>query len=256
MKHWQFSKDGGFREYEFSSGSLYVLQRMRTRDNKVVNAGDYLEILNNTFQSLTGKYTTLSIKTIEDTCSQLLTIGNYSPTACHIIEIAYDMDHNFAVRVVETSIYKTLSIRAVRPVAQMFYFAHKELNLPTSAAVTTNELFRHMARLQDADIPVYIDIDGFVESVDGASPIIVQGRDITISANIESVEALTLLEALQNIPNYHLHFGSISFADVMAADEFFYVDYRGITVVQSMSGHMYSDNIPTMALRALNFNLQ
>lgn len=256
MKHWQFSKDGGFREYEFSTGALYVLQRMRTRDNKVEYAEDYLEILNNTFQSLTGKYTTLSAKTIEDVCSQLLTIGNYSAKSCHIIELAYDMEHNFAVRVVETSIYKTLSIRAVRPVAQMFYFAHKELNLPTSAAVTTNELFRHMARLQGADVPVYIDIDGMVENIDGASPIIVQGRDITISANIESVEALTLLEALQNLPNYNLHFGEITFADAVAADEFFYVDYRGITVVQSMSGHMYSDNIPTMALRALNFNIQ
>ena len=256
MKHWQFSKDGGFRQYEFGTGTLYVVQRMRTRDNKVVYTEDYLDILNNTFQSLTGKHTTLTVKTIEDVCSQLLTIGNYTPGSCHIIEIAYDMDHNFAVRVVETSIYKTVSLRAVRPVAQMFYFAHKELNLPTSAAITSNELFRHMARLQDADIPVYVDIDGCVESVDGASPIIVQGRNITISANIESVEVLTVLEALQNLPNYNLHFGSISVSDVMTADEFFYVDYRGITAVQSMSGHMYSDNIPTMALRALNFNLQ
>ena len=256
MKHWQFSKDGGFREYEFSTGALYVLQRMRTRDNKVLYAGEYLEILNNAFQSLTGKCTTLTAKTIEDVCSQLLTIGKYSPNSCHIIELAYDMDHNFAFRVVETSIYKTLTVRAVRPVAQMFYFAHQELNLPTSAAVATNELFRHMARLQDADVPVYIDIDGVVKSIDGASPIIVQGRDITISANIESVEVLTLLEALQNLPNYHLHFGDISFSDAVAADEFFYVDYRGITAVQYMSGHMYSDNIPTMALRALNFNIQ
>lgn len=256
MKHWQFSKDGGFRQYEFGTNALYVLQRMRTLGNKIVYAEDYLEILNNTFQSLTGKYTTLTVKTIEDVCSQLLALGNYSPNSCHIIEIAYDMDHNFAVRVVETSIYKTLSIRAVRPVAQMFHFAHKELNLPTSAAITSNKLFRHMARLQDADIPVYVDIDGCVESVDGASPIIVQGRNITISANIESVEVLTVLEALQNLPNYNLHFGSISVSDVMTADEFFYVDYRGITVVQSLSGHMYSDNIPTMALRALNFNLQ
>ena len=256
MKHWQFSKDGGFREYEFDTHSLYIYQRMRTKDNKIINTAGYLEILNDTYMSLTGNNLNISVKNIDDICSRLLSLGNYSTDACHIIELAHDLEENFAMRVVETSIYKSLSVRAVRPVAQAYLFSHDELNLPTSAGLNANELFRHMAKMQGYDIPVYIDIDNNVTSVDGASPIIVKGKNITINPTMESVETLTVLEALNNLPNYTLHFEPFSLFDAQEADEFFYVDYRGITSIGSMSDHIYTDNVPQLAVRALNFNMQ
>ena len=255
MEHWVIS-NGQIGKYDTNKRPLYIYQRMRTKDNHILYLEEHLELINYGFELLYGTPTALTIEQVNKDCEKLLKKGGYQENATHILELRYDRYQNYSLRVLETSLYKHFSVRAVRPKAHIFNIANLEINLPTSAAITANELLCTMARRYDCDIPLCIDDYGVLSSIDGASPIIARGREIVISQTIPSVELEMAYQALSNQTKYKITTSPISIEEATHADELFYIDYRGITAVGSLSDSFYSDNIAHTVIGALNFRIQ
>ena len=255
MEHWVIS-NGQVGKYNTDIRPLYIYQRMRTKGNKIIYLPDHLKLINYGYEVLYGAPTPLTIEQIQRDCHTLLKQGGYSENATHIVELRYDSCDNYSLRVVETSLYKSFSVRAVRPKAHLCNIANLELNLPTSIAITANEMFCNMARRYNCDIPLCIDECGMVASIDGASPIIVKGKEIIFSRTVESVELDMVIQAMAEQNKYQITTSQIALEELINADELLYIDYRGVTAVGSFSESTYSDNIAHAIIRALNYKVQ
>lgn len=255
MEHWVIS-NGQVGKYDTDNRPLYIYQRMRTKGHQIPHISEHLELVNYAHNILFGAPTPLTAEQINNDCATLLKRGGYAESSTHIVELRYDGCQNYSLRVLETSLYKHFAVRAVRPNAHLFSISNLEIHLPTSVAITANELLCNMARRYDCDIPICIDECGMVTSIDGASPIIVRGKDIIISTTIESVELNMVIETLSKLSKYDLHIAPISIEEATNADELLYVDYRGVTAVKSLSEQYYSDNIAHTIIAALNFTIR
>jgi hypothetical protein len=252
MEHYQIINNS-ISKYDTDSQGVCPCQRMRTKGNKIVSLDKHIDLLNYTFEVIYGTESDLTARQVESACTALLERGGYSASVSHIIELQYNINRELTLRVIESSPYKDFALRAVRPNAYPFSINCFEATLQTSASVALVGLLRNLSRHYGCDIPLCIDNEGKVWSIDGASPIIVKGKKITISATIHTVQTEVSSEALANLLNYQISFEPISFNDALEADELFYVDSRGITSVRSLSEHIYSDNVANLLHRSLNF---
>ena len=116
-------------------------------------------------------------------------------------------------------------------------------NLPTSAALTMVDFMRISALNNQCQIALCVDQNSVVNSVDGATPIIVHGTTITAGNSSTSLYTDLVVEALKNLPNHTLNIVPISLAEIESADELFYADARGITAVGSLGTTHFSDSI-------------
>ena len=242
MEHWLYSKDG-FSKYDTAESTLFVWQRMRTQGHTIPALHYHLERLSAVSREIFGSAITLQAKEVEQRCRELLLRGNYSDKGIHIVEIRLEASADYSLRVVESSIYKKLDLRVVRPKAHLVELAGQALTLPTSTAQSVQQLLATIATANDCAIAVATDAKGRVWSVDGASPIVVKGLKITLSPTIESAEMLQAEKILRERYADHLTIGPITTEQIAAADELFYVDARGITSVSQCGESSYSDSI-------------
>ncbi|MBQ9138279.1 MAG: hypothetical protein IJX65_06575 [Alistipes sp.] len=252
MEQWSIS-NGVTSRYNTDERPLYIYQRMRAYGGCIAELAAHLEIVKSTYRAIFGEECSLTVARVESQCATLLKRGGYSEGSVHIVELRYDRNDNLSLRVLETSLYKHFSLRAVRPKAFECNISGGELMLHTSAAIAMQELLSSIAHQNGCDIPLCVDSNGRVTSVDGASPIITSGRNIAISHTIDSVEARATIKALKRVKGYTLTFKNITIEDIRSADEFFYADHRGITAVHSFEGHLYSDNIANVVIDTISF---
>ncbi len=251
MEHYYLS-NGTVGKYDTDQSALYAVQYLRTRGNKVVATKKYLNALDFHYAVLFGHESSLTASQIEELCYTLLTEGGYSSTATHIVELRYDANRNLSLRVVETSPYKHFTIRALRPKGYIFPITCHELTIQSSAWVAMRELMRQLSRAYDCDIPICVNSDNNIWSVDGVSPFVVTGRNIYVNPTITSVEAMMVYDALKELKQYVIIPTEISLNELLHADELFYVDHRGITSVHSVSKQLFSDNVANMVSNLLN----
>ena len=252
MEHFLISNNS-VSKYNTEERIVCPCQRMRTKGNKILNLSRHLELLDFTYNILYGESCPLQQSEVASACDTLLQKGGYSSTAVHIVEMQYDQSKNLQLRVVETSPYKEFALRALRPNAQLFSIDGHELTLQTTASAQFTELLRLLSRHYDCDVPVCINSQGEVWSVDGTVPFVVKGKRITICTSMDTVEAEMAATALANLIQYEVKMDIITVDQALDADEIFYVDSRGITCLKSISGHMLSDNIANALYRSLNF---
>ena len=246
-------KNGSISKYNTDEQGAYPLQRMRTKNNKVVTLERHFELLSNTYEILFGEQCPLTLSEVEKSCDTLLEKGGYSSSACHILEMKYDQQKNLTVRVIETSPYKEFALRAVRPDAHLFSINCFETTIQTTASVAMTELLRLIAHHYNCDIAACINNSGELWSIDGAAPFVVKGKKISACATIDTVETEMAAATLANLLQYEIKIEEVTIDQAMEADEIFYVDSRGITSVRSIAGHMLSDNVANALFRNINF---
>lgn len=252
MEHFLI-KNNSVSKYNTNEQRVCPCQRMRTKGYNIINLTRHLELLDFTYNILYGESCTLQQSEVESACNTLLLKGGYSSSATHIVEMQYDQDKNLLLRVVETSPYKEFALRALRPNAQLFSIEGHELTLQTTAATQFTELLRLLSRHYNCDVPLCVNSQGEVWSVDGTVPFVVKGKQITIGTSMDTVEAEMAATALASLIKYEVKMDIITVDQALDADEIFYVDSRGITCLKSISGNMLSDNIANLLYRTLNF---
>lgn len=241
MEQWLYCNNQ-ITKYDTADETLFVWQRMRSSGHTIPHIAEHIAELNVLSKQLFGISVGLTDKEVEDNCARLLLRGNYSDRAAHIIEIRVDSRGEYSLRVIETSIYKKLDLRVIRPKALLIHFAGEGLELSTSTALSVSKLLQTIASQHDCSIAVTTDSSGIVTSVDYASPIIIKGKNITISPTIQTPEFKQLKATIQTHYPQYLTIAPISTEELLQADELFYIDSRGITSVSQVGDSFYADS--------------
>lgn len=251
MEQWLIN-NGVVSRCDSEEQGLFLYQHMRAQNGKIFNLKEHLELLNSTAVSLFGEPISLTEKVVVKSCEELLYRGGYSSTAIHILELRVWQSGKYQLRVAETSLYKGFALRVMRPKALLAEGCNYPFSQPTSAAAAMVDFLRLSALQQQCQIAICTDNNGFVTSVDGATPIVVHGTDITISNSAVSIYSNIVLSALKQLQNQHVKVAPITLADLRSADELFYADARGITAVGSFENCHYSDSIAYAVSKLLN----
>ena len=242
MVQWLIDK-GGVSRYETEGQGLFLYQHLRAKNGKIAHLQQHLELLENTSQKLFGQSINLTEKIVLKECEELLSRGGYSSTAVHILELRIWQGGEHQIRVVETSLYKEFTLRVMRPKAMVAQGCNYPFNLPTSAALAMVDFMRLSALEKQCQVALCVDQNSVVNSVDGATPIVVHGTTITAGNLSSSLYTDLVVDALKNLPNHTLVIAPISLAQIECADELFYADARGITAVGSLDSTHFSDSV-------------
>ena len=242
MVQWLIDK-GGVSRYNTEGQGLFLFQHLRVKNGKISHLSNHLELLKNVSQNLFNESINLTEKTVLKECEELLYRGGYSTSAVHILELRIWQGGEHQLRVVETSLYKEFTLRVMRPKAMVATSCNYPFNLPTSAALALVDFMRISALNQQCQIALCVDQNSVVNSVDGATPIVVHGTTITIGNLSSSLYTDLVVDALKNLPNHTTQIAPISLAQIQSADELFYADARGITAVGSLGDIHFSDSI-------------
>lgn len=250
MEQWLYCNNQ-ITKYDTADEGLFVWQRMRSCGHTIPHISEHITTLKRLSEQLFGITISLTAKEVEESCTRLLLRGNYSDRAAHIIEIRVDSRGEYSLRVIETSIYKRLDLRVIRPKGHIIHFAGEGLELPTSTALSVGRLLQTIVARHDCSIAVTTDSSGIVTSVDLASPIIVKGNKITLSPTIQTPEFRQLTAVIQARYPQHLTIAPISTDALLQADELFYIDSRGITSVAQAGESFYADSFAYALSKAM-----
>lgn len=252
MEHWLY-KDGTTTKYRTDNRTLFVWQRMRTKGLELLRATQHIERLNRSALSLFGISTTLSTKELQDICRRLLIRGNYSSTATHIVELRLDSVGDISLRVIETSLYKDFALRVVRPKAYITECSAQLLESNTSASLVIADILRAEANNKDCAIAICTNSHGEIKYIDGASPIIVRGKEITISPTIDTLDTVIAIDALKQLNGMELTIAPIMVDLLSTATELLYVDSRGVTSVSQVGDRFYADSTAYALSKAIKW---
>lgn len=242
MKQWLYT-DNQLQQYDTDSSAPFIYQRMRTCGYAILHLESHIDIIQRATKTLFGKTLELNSDNIQDICKRILLRGNYPAAATHIVELRCTEHSQISMRIVETSIYNGYNMRVVRPKAHLMELSGEPLHIPTSGSLALLEVIRTIARADDGAVALCTDCAGNITAIDGASPIMVKGRKITISPTIESVETTLVTNALMAFRGENLSIGNITTAELATADELFYADSRGITSISQFENNFYSDGV-------------
>ena len=255
MEHWIYD-NGNLSKYDTTNNGLFIYQRMRATAGEVFNIPEHIELLKSLAAQLFPQVTLPSAEEIEQACSQLLRHGGYAYKAIHFIELRLYDNGQFNLRVIETSLYKSYTLRVMRPKVVLFDEYGDHIQLPTSAKLATFELLNLKAYMSGGKIAVCADSSGTISSIDGASPIIVRGREIIIHRTTPSVYTDLLIKYLEQLEGYTVIYRPINASELNTADELIYADHRGITAAGEIDTHIFADSIAyTVAKRIVEAKL-
>ena len=252
MEQWRIDSSG-ISKHDSQEQELFLYQHMRTQNGKIFYLKEHLQILNNSSLDLFDKPISLTEKTVCNACEELLYRGGYSSQAIHIVELRVWQSGKFAMRVIETSLYKGFALRVMRPKATVIEHCNYPFSQPTSAAIAMTDFLRLMALKNQCQVAICTDKNMVITAVDGATPIVVHGTAITISNSVISVYSNIVISALKKLPNHTVTIRPITLTEALSADELFYVDSRGITAVGSLNSTHYSDSIAYAAAKNIAF---
>lgn len=238
-------------------GKPYLRERIRTEGYRAQAVEHHIRRLASVAESLYGERENLSAEAIQREVDQLLRGGHYSASACHIVELrTYGAGH-YSLHVVETSFYDRFGLRAIRPIARLTREPIPFNGAPTSAYA---ELVEHLRRTvnaarEDGDsrnaVPVNIDHEGCVTSIDGCTPIAVKGREIIFAPTLDDPYTEQLLALCRRLRGGQIVVRPLMENELDALDELMYVDARGITSVAECGRAVYADIIANVLDRAM-----
>ena len=181
MEQWRIDSSG-ISKHDSQEQELFLYQHMRTQNGKIFYLKEHLQILNNSSLDLFDKPISLTEKTVCNACEELLYRGGYSSQAIHIVELRVWQSGKFAMRVIETSLYKGFALRVMRPKATVIEHCNYPFSQPTSAAIAMTDFLRLMALKNQCQVAICTDKNMVITAVDGATPIVVHGTAITIKS--------------------------------------------------------------------------
>lgn len=171
--------------------------------------------------------------------SKALQRGGCSPRTKNAVYVRCDSDGTVSVEVVEL-LYNHFSLRALRPQGYLCRVSGDLLIENSSAKEALIELNRAMAQVSDEGVAIWVDEQGEVLAVDGASVVAVFDDEIRFSRRGAGVEFEIAYSAAANV-KCPLSKGAIMVEELCDVKELFCVDYRGVTALHSFGSYRYMD---------------
>ena len=187
---------------------------------------------------------------VSDAVSRLLALNGYPADRSNTVLLRSYGERRYSLSCCGTSLYDTLSLRALRPKAITVETGGVFAGLSTSVAFAESQLLAEYVRTQGAGAFVAIDAHGRIVSVDGATAFVVSRGRIAVSRLSPSVEAEIVLHTLERAGRT-VEIREITSDELAKADEVWGVDYRGITSVMECDSRAYSDIIADATARRL-----
>ena len=238
-------------------GRPYLRQLVRTDGARALYVAEHLELLNNYAPQFFGERITVTAQQIVREVDAMLRAERYSLLKSHIIELRIYGASQFSLHVVETSLYDRFGLRAIRPVARIVEESIPLNGAPTGAFAEFVAILRRRVNIAEGGepirntVPVTVERDGCISSIDGATPIAVKGRQIIFAPHVESVEVQRIKEVCARLRRSEVVVREILCEELASLDELMYVDARGITSIIECEGAVYADIIANVLDRAM-----
>ncbi len=219
----------------------FVYQRMRSRGEQLLHADEHIALLNAAAKRVFGSEITLTTKELQEATAKLVRYSGRRADMPHLIEVRYYDNGDYTCRINESSLYKCFSLRAVHPIGEVFASESSFGTLPTSAFQAELEFMRaYLTNQADGKVMVGRGSDNALLHIDGGTPIMMKGYDITVATTPKSVTADLAATAATKINGYKTSIRNFSLDEALEAEELLYVDERGITSLSQLNGHRYA----------------
>lgn len=231
------------REYDcgFMPEGLYVFQNIRTAGVQAAEAARHAEILDLAAREVLGRNDSTDSRALAADIENLLRRNNYPSGALSYVTVRRYMGGELTVSAREIFPYGRRQLRMIFPRAAVCDYDLPFGEWPTSLSESADETARAAVRKACPDVRTVVrrSSGGAILSADGAPLFIVEGGQIVSpvpqvpSAEFESVAAAARKAGIPFTAD------AIDTERLLAADELFFADRRGLTAVSSCEGHLY-----------------
>lgn len=235
-------KNGSFIDASADCDTPFVYQYIRTDGHRALQMQRRMELLDAASWRIRHAPSGLDTGNTAAAVERLLIRNGYPDYGSHIVLLRSYGNSEYALSCHGTSMYDTLSLRALRPKATILESGGIFDDLPTSASLATAKLSSAYAALLGCGAFVAADGSGRVVSVDGGTPVIITKGVITVAKSAMTAEAEIVMRAFER-DGRRTEIRDITRDELLAADELAGIDHRGITSVSECDGTAYSDII-------------
>lgn len=162
-----------------------------------------------------------------------------SPCTINAVYVRYHSSGMVEVESVDT-LYNEFSLRALRPRLFICRVSGELLTENTSAKAAMLELNRTTALVSEEGVPMWVSEQGEVLAIDGAAVIAIFENEIRFSRMGGGVEFELAFGIAEKIKT-NICKEEILLSELTKAKELLYIDYRGITAVESFESHHLMD---------------
>ena len=221
---------------------LYVWQNVRTEGVHGLNAGRHLELLNAAAREVLGFGVQSDARGLESQISKLLSDNGYpSDGSFSYVTLRQYLTGEFMIVANEILPYRTRKLRSVFPRAGIVDYDLPFSERPSSLSEAAHDVARAALRRENPDLKCVLRCNGAGEivSADGAPLFIIEKECVIApprefgSVEFECVEMAAAKSGLQFATE------PLDRERILAAEELFYADHRGVTSVLSCEGHLY-----------------
>ena len=241
---------GAFAELRSDSDTPYIYQDVRFDGFRPLSLQRHIELMDIVSWRLRNRATGLAAKRIAEIAEELLRRNNYPGDRTNIVSVRSHADGTFSVICRGTSLYDSLTLRAIHPEAVVVECGTPFTWLPTSAGLAQTLLLREYAAANGAGTFIGTDSSGRIVTIDGSTPFAARGRRIIAPESIADVEAEKMLRAAAKAGR-EIETRSLSAEELPTLDELFCIDARGITAISECDGTVYSDIVTEAVSRLL-----
>lgn len=234
-------RDGKIAEQGAARQGCFAYQCVRTLGYRAIMLDEHLALLDTASQELFDRPSAFADSAITAAnIAMLLSHNGYSEQRSHIVALRTFADGSLEIECLETSLYDTLTLRALRPVATTIRAYDEAVQHPSSASLAATLLHREYARMHGAEVVVTIDIKGHLRYIDGAEAAVLIGGKIIFAPHATSPEYALLMRAAAELGR-KTECRNIEAKELLRADEVLFIDHRGITALESLASRRYAD---------------
>ncbi len=193
---------------------------------------------------------TPDLQAVEQAIVELLNRERYPQDRSVGVTLWAEPSGAWRVEALGEALYRGYVLRALRPEAQMLAFDLPFGGAPTAAARLTWQTARTIVAERKANAVVRLDAEGRLCEADGAPLYVAVGRTIYTSHEGSEVEAGLAAEAIRRA-GYTLCVEPLPRTWLPKMEELFYVDYRGVTSLQSCDRKLLMSVMATRVAEAM-----
>lgn len=244
--------NGEICDKRHSLNRSFAHRYVRTLGYRAMLLEEHLEVLDMASYQLFGRPSALpDAATTADAIASLLGRNGYSDKLSHIVMLRTYADGDCEIECIETSLYDTLTLRALRPVAIAVRAYDECATYPSSATLATALMHREQAHRQGAEVAIAVDTEGRVGTIDGAEAVVLIDGRLIFSPHATTPEYKLLMRCALHLGR-EVECREIEEQELRRADEVLLVDYRGITALASYGSRHYADIVAERLARHLD----
>lgn len=217
----------------------YIYEYIRTQGFEPMHFEEHYARLDESLYALFSLHLEIDRKDLQNCIAKALRSGGYSRSTTNAVCVKYTDSGAIEVECVDY-LYKTFSLRALRPQCFLTQVSGELITRNTSAKIALLELNHATAQSTNSGVAIWTNEAGEIIAIDGAPAIAVFEDEIRFSQQGAGVEFELAYTAAKGIKR-NVTKGAIMATELKNVKELLAVDYRGITAIAGYGEHPYMD---------------